>query len=103
MLSAFDHATVAVPELSEAIAQHEALLGAPPFWRGEHADTGTHAALFSLGNAVIELVAPKPAEPGSEDAERSEGLRSWLAQRGPGIQAIAFATPDADQLSSALR
>ncbi len=105
MLTAFDHVTVAVTDLEAAIAAHAAVLGAPPFWRGEHPDHGTHSALFALRNAAIELVAPKPSAAGEDDdaQARAEGLRAWLAQTGGGLQAVAFATDSAEQLSAQLR
>jgi catechol 2,3-dioxygenase-like lactoylglutathione lyase family enzyme len=89
MLSRFDHLTVAVLDVPRAVARYTALLGAPPSWQGEHRELGTQAALFGVGNALIELVGPKPGAP------EADGLREWLAAHGEGLQALAFGVDDA--------
>ncbi len=98
MLSCFDHVTIAVRDLAEASARYALLLGAPPTWRGEHAQLGTRAALFGLENGLLELVGPR-----DEHAPEAEGLRAWVAANGEGLQALAFGTEDARALSEALR
>lgn len=89
MLSRFDHLTLAVLDVEQAVARYTVLLGAPPTWRGEHRELGTQAALFGVGNALIELVGPHPSAP------EAEGLRAWLASHGEGLQALAFGVEDA--------
>ena len=101
MLTGFDHVTVAVPVLSPALERLSALLGAPAFFTGGHPELGTQSALFGLANAAIELVAPKPAA--SDPDGIAEGLRELIARTGGGLQAVAFTTADADQLSATLR
>lgn len=101
MLETFDHVTIAVGELASAARSYEALLGAPPVWRGEHPELGTEAALFALGNSAIELLAPRRVD-GVLD-ERAQGLATWIAERGEGVSAIAFGTRDAEGCSAALR
>lgn len=97
MLSGLDHVTIAVRGCAEASEQYEALLGAPPVFRGHHPGLGTRAALFALANGAIELVGP------DGDAPEAEGLRDLLDQRGESIQALAFACDDAGAFSKALR
>ena len=97
MLNRFDHLTVAVNDVDSAVAHYTRLLGAAPSWHGSHPELGTRAALFGLGNALIELVGP------AGDAPESEGLRAWLAERGEGISALAFGTADAASCSTTLR
>jgi len=97
MLSRFDHVTLAVHDLDAASAQYARLLGRPPRWRGSHPGSGSVAALFGVGNAVIELVAP------DGDALEAEGLRTLLSTRGEGLVALGFATDDAAALSASLR
>ena len=89
MLSRFDHLTLAVLDVQRAVARYTVLLGAPPTWRGEQRELGTQAALFGVGNALIELVGPHPSAP------EAEGLRAWLASHGEGLQAMAFGVDDA--------
>lgn len=101
MLSGFDHVTVAVPELAPAMEAFSSLLGVPPFFIGGHPELGTESALFALTNAAVELVAPKPIAQDSEGV--AQGLRELIERTGGGLQALAFATADADQLSRALR
>lgn len=97
MLSGFDHVTIAVRDPEQAIASYQQLLGAPPIWRGDHPELGIRAALFGLRNALIELVGPHA------DAPEAEGLRARIAARGEGLQALAFASDDAERTSAALR
>lgn len=97
MLSGFDHVTLIVQDLSLAVSRYSKLLGREPSWRGEHPELGTRAALFGLPNALIELVGPLPEVP------EAEAMRALLAERGEGLQALAFATDDAAALSKALR
>jgi catechol 2,3-dioxygenase-like lactoylglutathione lyase family enzyme len=97
VLDHFDHVTIAVRSLDAALDAYRRLLGAEPVWRGGHPELGTRAALFSLPNALVELVAPR------EGAEEAQGLHALLEARGEGLQAIAFGTQDAAALSAALR
>lgn len=96
MLSGLDHVTIAVHDIDLAVDRYTRLLGAPAHWRGGHPELGTRGAIFALGNAAIELTAP------SAQLE-AEGLRAWLAERGEGVQAIAFACADAAACSAQLR
>jgi catechol 2,3-dioxygenase-like lactoylglutathione lyase family enzyme len=97
MLSGFDHVTLAVRDLEPAVARYTSLFGCAPIWRGGHPELGTRAALFALDNSLVELVGPAP------DAPEAEALRELLAQRGDGLQALAFATDDAAACSRQLR
>lgn len=97
MLNRFDHLTIAVHDLDVAGGAYARMLGRAPVWHGTHPGLGTHSALFALSNAWVELLAPLPA------AAEAEGLRAWLAEHGEGLQAIAFATADAEACSRELR
>jgi catechol 2,3-dioxygenase-like lactoylglutathione lyase family enzyme len=97
MLSGFDHVTIVVNDVAQAVSRYAALFARLPSWQGEHTELGTQAALFGLSNTLIELVGPLP------NAPEAEGMRELLAARGEGLHAIAFATPDAAQCSQALR
>jgi catechol 2,3-dioxygenase-like lactoylglutathione lyase family enzyme len=98
MLTGFDHLTLATPALEPAAERLRALLGRGPFFTGGHPELGTESALFALENTALELVAPARIDPEG----LAEGLRRW-AEGGGGLQALAFATAEADALSSALR
>jgi catechol 2,3-dioxygenase-like lactoylglutathione lyase family enzyme len=97
MLTGLDHVTIVVREIERAVDAYERLLGVQPSWRGAHPDLGTEGAIFSLSNAAVELVAPKP------DAVESEGLRARLDAHGEGLAALAFCINGADDWSKALR
>jgi catechol 2,3-dioxygenase-like lactoylglutathione lyase family enzyme len=97
MLARFDHITLAVQDLDAAVAAYRLLLGAEPSWRGSHPQHGSQSAMFGLGNALLELVAPLGAD------EASQGLRDWVAANGEGLQALAFGTDDAASCSAELR
>jgi catechol 2,3-dioxygenase-like lactoylglutathione lyase family enzyme len=96
MLTGFDHATIVVHDVHEAVRSYERLLGRPPSWRGQHPELGTEGALFGLSNAAIEIVGPRAG------ADEAEGLRAHLRERGPGLQAMAFRATDAAALREAL-
>jgi len=97
MLSTFDHVTIAVADLEQAVRSYELLLGRPASERCRHPELGSDAALFGLRNAAIELVAPSAA------AAEAEGLRTLLEARGEGLSALALGTSDASLLSTTLR
>jgi len=97
MLTTFDHVTIAVRDLDAATECYRRLLGSDPIWRGGDPSLGTRATLFALSNGSIELVAA------ADDSMENAGLRALLAARGEGIQAIAFGTENATELSAALR
>ena len=97
MLTGFDHATIVVHEINDAVRCYESLLGRPPSFWGRHLELGTEGALFGLSNAVIELVGPHA------EAPEAEGLRAHLREHGPGLQAMAFRTKDAAAQREALR
>jgi catechol 2,3-dioxygenase-like lactoylglutathione lyase family enzyme len=97
MLSRFDHVTIVVQDLDTACAHYTVLLGRGPSWRGAHPEHGTQSVLFGLGNALLELTAPLG------DDEAAAGLLHWLAERGDGVQSIAFGTDDVRACSAQLR
>lgn len=97
MLTYFDHLTIVVQDLDRAAEQYSRLCGLPPRWRGVHPGAGTQAALFALGNGLLELVGPLA------NAAEAEGLRNWLSAHGEGLQAVAFGTDDLAACSSQLR
>lgn len=93
----FDHVTVRVHSLNDAVQSYTRLLGAPPTWRGQHPDLGTEGALFGLQNGLFELTGPRA------DAEEAEGLRQLLSERGEGLHALAWSVDDAAAYSAELR
>jgi catechol 2,3-dioxygenase-like lactoylglutathione lyase family enzyme len=92
VLSALDHAVLALRDLDAGVRTYARLLGRAPTWRGEHPAFGTVHALFRLENACVELLAPAP----DADGRLGAALRARLDAEGEGPLALAFATPDAE-------
>ena len=92
--SHLDHVIVAVRDLGAAERSYARLLGRSASWRGEHPGLGTANALFRVGEAYVELLAP------------AEGSGDWLRQRlderGEGLLGFALATADADACAKTL-
>jgi catechol 2,3-dioxygenase-like lactoylglutathione lyase family enzyme len=97
MLRTFDHVTVAVQDVDAASERYRLLLGSDPIWRGRDPSLGTRTTVFALGNGSVELVGV------SDHVMENEALRALLAARGEGVQAIAFGTEDAAEVSALLR
>jgi catechol 2,3-dioxygenase-like lactoylglutathione lyase family enzyme len=95
VLTALDHAVLAVHDLDSAARTYARLLGRAPTWRGEHPAFGTVNALFRLENTYIELLAPLAGDRALAP-DSGAWLRERLAAAGEGPMALAFATPDAE-------
>jgi catechol 2,3-dioxygenase-like lactoylglutathione lyase family enzyme len=96
-LQTLDHVVVAVADLERAIADYSAMFGRGPDWRGNHPGQGTENALFPLANGYLELLAP------SGDGMLGDSLRQRLGERGEGLAALAFGTPDVNRFAAGLR
>ncbi len=97
VVTGFDHVTLITAELSRAVDDYCALLRASPTYRGGHPELGTRAAIFGFDNALLELTGPAP------EAAEAEGMRAYLAEHGPSLQALAFASVDVSIVRDALR
>jgi len=89
MLDSLDHVIIGVRDLGEATLHYTELLGREPAWRGSHPEAGTSNTLFRLDNTYVELLTPGRGGP------ISDLLTAWLGERGEGLVALAFGTPDA--------
>jgi methylmalonyl-CoA epimerase len=81
MLSAIDHVGVAVQDIDSALALYRDSLGMELVHRETVDEQGVDAALFDVGDAHIELLAPL----GPETA-----VGKFLARRGPGLHHVAY-------------
>ena len=97
MLDRLDHLVVGVRDLAAATDAYTRLLGRRPSWRGSHPGMGTANVLFRLENTYLELLGIEGEGP------FAALLDEQLANRGEGLVALAFGTPDADACVRELR
>jgi len=88
MITSLDHVTLICPEIDAGVATYETVMGRTADWRAANPVDGTATALFRVGNTALELLAPLGRGP---VGERIEAL---VAEDGPGLTAMAFATGD---------
>lgn len=81
LLRAIDHTGIAVADLERAIAFHRDTLGLTLVHRETLAARGVEAALFDIGDAHVELIAP---------LHDGADLARFLAKRGPGLHHVAY-------------
>jgi methylmalonyl-CoA/ethylmalonyl-CoA epimerase len=93
VLGAIDHTGVAVENLDEAIPFYRDVLGLPLVHRETIESQGVEAALFDVGDAHVELIAPLGPE---------TGVAKFLAKRGPGLHHVAYRVADIDDVLSSL-
>lgn len=96
-----DHVVIGVAELEASATELSRLLGRGPSWRGRHPTYGTANVLYRLDNAYLELLAPDPLAAGS--GGWTQHLRWFLEERGEGLFAVAFSTPDVSATVEAVR
>ncbi len=84
-LTDIDHVGIAVPDLDQAVATYERLLGVAPTHRERVEDQGVEEALFAVGTSYIQLL-------GALGADTPVG-RS-LERRGPGVHHVAYRVDD---------
>jgi len=84
-LTDIDHVGIAVPDLDQAVATYERLLGVAPAHRERVEDQGVEEVLFAVGTSYIQLL-------GTLGADTPVG-RS-LERRGPGVHHVAYRVDD---------
>ncbi len=84
-LTDIDHVGIAVPDLDQAVATYERLLGVAPTHRERVEDQGVEEVLFAVGTSYIQLL-------GALGADTPVG-RS-LERRGPGVHHVAYRVDD---------
>ena len=97
MLTHIDHLIIVTDDLEAAQRKCIALLGRSPSWAGGHPSFGTRNVIFRLSNTYIELLAPEA------EAPVADALKAYLAEKGPGLYALALGTADADAAVKAMR
>jgi methylmalonyl-CoA/ethylmalonyl-CoA epimerase len=82
---AIDHVGVAVEDLDASIELYRDLLGMPLEHRETVSEQGVEAALMSVGDSHVELLAPL-----GDDTP----VGKFLAKRGPGLHHTAYRCDD---------
>jgi methylmalonyl-CoA/ethylmalonyl-CoA epimerase len=87
------HVAVAVPNLDDAFAKFQRVLGVALEGRELVASQKVEAAMMPLGDAAIELIEPKG----------NEGVARFLETRGPGLHHIAVEVEGIDEMLATLK
>lgn len=95
MISGLDHVALAVRDLDQAQAAYARLLGRAPNWVG--GDGGARHAWFQLPNMALDVIAP------SGEGVFGDVIRAHLDAHGEGVWALAFTTPDIEDVVALLR
>jgi methylmalonyl-CoA epimerase len=85
MLTHIDHLGVAVDDLDAAIALYTQRLVMPVVHREVIEEIGLDLVLLEIGESHVELLAPIRAD---------TMLSAFLAEHGPGLHHVAYATQD---------
>lgn len=86
MITGLDHAVVLVRDIEAGVAGYQTLLGRAPMWRAQ--SDGAATAIFVLGNASLELMAP------AGEGEAADRVRAALDKQGEGLASLAFEVDD---------
>ncbi|MEF8799709.1 MAG: methylmalonyl-CoA epimerase [Halolamina sp.] len=82
----FDHAGIATEDAAETAALFTELLDAPNVHEETDEERDLRFVFLDLGNGYLELLEPLEGE---------STIADYLAENGPGIHHLAFATDDA--------
>jgi methylmalonyl-CoA/ethylmalonyl-CoA epimerase len=96
MILRIDHVGIAVPDLDEAIAFYDRVLGLTCTHVEENQEQGVREAMLSAsdGGAMVQLLAPlRPDSP----------IGRFLDRNGAGIQQMAYTVDDIDATCATLR
>jgi catechol 2,3-dioxygenase-like lactoylglutathione lyase family enzyme len=90
MISGLDHLVVLVEDIEAGAKAYELLLGRSPSWRSQ--DEGSTAAMFTLPNMSLELLAAAGTTPAADH------IREVLRQSGEGLASICFRVDDIEKM-----
>ena len=91
-----DHVGVAVPDMDSAIAFYRSTFGLEVVHEETNQDQGVREAMLAVGDSpvCIQLLAP---------LSEASPLAKFLANRGPGVQQLAYRVGDVRAVSAILR
>lgn len=91
MITALDHLVLVCPDMEAGLADYTALFGRGPDWESHDEAGGSVTAQFRKENCALELMAP------AGDGPVGERLREILAEGGPRLTSLAFASNRIDE------
>lgn len=94
MFERLDHVGIAVPDLGSALGFYVGTFGMALLHREVLPEHGAEAALLTIGEAHVELLAPV-----SEDT----AIGRFLAKHGPGMHHLAYQVDNIDAALADLR
>ena len=86
MICGLDHLVVLIDDIAAGAKAYESLFGRSPSWRSQ--GDGSEAALFTLDNMTLELMAPAGNSPTADRIR--DVIRIW----GEGLASICFRVDD---------
>ena len=99
LVTAIDHAGVAVPDLDAAIAWYSEHLGMVSVHEEVNEGQGVREAMLSFpgapsGSTALQLLAP---------LDENSTIAKFIGRNGPGLQQLAYRVTDIEEISSELR
>jgi methylmalonyl-CoA epimerase len=94
VLQRIDHVAVAVEDIDAALPLYRDALGLTLAHRETVDEQGVDAALLDVGEGHVELLAPLGPE---------TNVGKFLANRGPGLDHVAYRVQDIDRALDSLR
>ncbi|MDJ0396608.1 methylmalonyl-CoA epimerase [Rhodococcus sp. G-MC3] len=98
LVTAIDHAGIAVPDLDVAIAWYTDHLGMIAVHEEVNEGQGVREAMLSFpgapaGSAALQLLAP---------LDENSTIAKFIGRNGPGLQQLAYRVTDIDEISAEL-
>ncbi len=94
LFTAIDHVGIAVEDLDTSIAFYQTAFGMRLTHRETNVEQGVEEAMLEVGESAIQLLMPLSAD---------STVGKFIAQRGPGIQQMAYRVADIDAVCEKLR
>jgi methylmalonyl-CoA/ethylmalonyl-CoA epimerase len=91
-----DHVGIAVADLDEAIAWYGETFGLHSVHEEVNEDQGVREAMLAVGDGSTQLQLLAPLRPDS-------AIAKFLDRSGPGVQQVAYAVRDVEQVAEQLR
>lgn len=94
LFTALDHVGIAVEDLDASISFYETAFGMRLTHRETNTEQGVEEAMMEVGDSAVQLLMPLTPD---------SAVGKFIANRGPGIQQMAYRVTDIDETSEKLR